>query len=405
MNDESIFREEGNSSVAGGIVNHGRSAMDGQSQGHIVHMPNSGIMSGELRRLLDKGANGGLQPSSTLQANTASPRKYGYTLDELVSLLTQSPPRYVVEGLLPADDVHVAVGDSGLGKTPWAYQLGLCVAAGVPFLGHYVTQSRVLYFDLENGYQEIVDVSRGLCGYLGVTPFPNNFIVIPNDGNPPNLEEAVAERKPGLVIIDTLRAFEPLAEGDNPRMGQTLGTFRAIAREQNCAILLLHHTRKPGEMGAAALEDTAIIEWLNEASGARALINQTNARIALEKPRSALKDDVALLMKAHIKLKGESGLYQLERICDNAGEPIGYSPLAGVDLLRNADQETAFRNLPPKFSFAEAKRIYRKSDNPTKQWLNKCEAVGLIVQTGRGRYETAVRPGGAQKDEEGDGRG
>jgi hypothetical protein len=53
------------------------------------------------------------------------------TLDELARCCKEQPINYLVEGLLPAEDVHVAVGDSGLGKTPWAYQLGLCVASGI----------------------------------------------------------------------------------------------------------------------------------------------------------------------------------------------------------------------------------------------------------------------------------
>jgi RecA-family ATPase len=117
--------------------------------------------------------------------------KFGYTLDELEKLLSQKPVRYVVEGLLPADEVHVVVGDSGLGKTPWAYQLGLCVAEGKPFLGHQVRKCPVLYYDMENGYEEIVDVSRALCGHLGIKGSPKDFIIIPYDGNPPPIEKAV----------------------------------------------------------------------------------------------------------------------------------------------------------------------------------------------------------------------
>jgi hypothetical protein len=288
--------------------------------------------------------------------------------------------------------VHVVVGDSGLGKTPWAYQLGLCVAAGKPFVGHQVRESPVLYYDMENGSQEIVDLSRALCVHLGITPFPKDFIVIPSEGNAPDLEEAVAERKPGLVIIDTLRALHPQAEGDNPSMGQVLRELRGIARKYHCAILLLHHTRKPGEMGAAALEQTPIIEWLNEAAGARALINQTNARIGLERSRSTVGDDVALVMKSHVKVKGETGPYYLERICDGAGEPIGYSRIVGVKLLNNPEQETAFEKLPDRFSFKEAKAIYGKTDNPTDQWLKKCIAAGLLRKVGRGKYEKVELP-------------
>jgi len=36
------------------------------------------------------------------------------TLAELEKICHEEPPRYIVEGLLPSDDVHVAVGDSVL---------------------------------------------------------------------------------------------------------------------------------------------------------------------------------------------------------------------------------------------------------------------------------------------------
>src|SRR6267378_1469177 len=42
---------------------------------------------------------------------------------------------FVVEGLLPRASINLLVGDSGIGKSPLAYQLALSVAAGIPFLG------------------------------------------------------------------------------------------------------------------------------------------------------------------------------------------------------------------------------------------------------------------------------
>jgi RecA-family ATPase len=113
------------------------------------------------------------------------------TLDQLERICKAQPANYVVEGLVPANDVHVAVGDSGLGKTPWAYQLGQCVATGTPFLGYPTRTGRVLYYDLENGRDEILLVGRSLCGHLGITPFPLDFLVLRDEGNSPRLDEAV----------------------------------------------------------------------------------------------------------------------------------------------------------------------------------------------------------------------
>jgi hypothetical protein len=92
------------------------------------------------------------------------------SLNELEVLSKQNPTTYLVEGFLPADEVHVAVGDSGLGKTPWAYQLGLCVATGKPFLGYRTHQGRVLYLDLENGRDDVKEIAD-----VGVNPTTGEF--------------------------------------------------------------------------------------------------------------------------------------------------------------------------------------------------------------------------------------
>jgi hypothetical protein len=305
------------------------------------------------------------------------------TLDQLKRLCREESIAYLVEGLLPAADVHIAVGDSGLGKTPWAYQLGLCVATGKPFLGHDVRQGRVLYFDFENGREEILGVCQSICGYLGIKSPPTDFLVLQDNGNPPRPVDAIADNKPVLVIVDTLRAFHPDAEGKNAESGRFLGELRRTARSANCAILLLHHIRKRKADEIKALEDTPTLEWLEHASGARALINQTNTRIAFDKPGRG-GDDAAFVMKYFVKLKGESGPLYLERVCNDGGEPIGYQSIVGVHLLGNARQEEAFERLPDQFRFRDAVRIYERSDDPTKKWLDKCIAANLLRQVDGG---------------------
>jgi hypothetical protein len=315
-----------------------------------------------------------------------SPTPMGFvTLNQLERRCKEQPGDYLVEGLLPSDDVHVAVGDSGLGKTPWAYQLGLCVAAGKPFLDREVRQGRVLYFDLENGRDSIFELGRSMCGHVGIEEYPPDFLILQEEGNTPTLEKAVEKLKPALVIIDTMRAFDP-ATDKNDDAARFLQNARKLARANHCAILLLHHVRKPprGEP-VPKLQETPVIEWLNEASGARSLINLTNTRVAFDSV--GVNDDAAFVMKWFVKLKGESGPFYLERVCNGNGDPIGYRPMAGVGLLRNPEQQECFGQLPAKFSFKDAKRTYGKSDDPTAKWLKKCIAVGLVRQVDRGVYE------------------
>ena len=51
---------------------------------------------------------------------------------------------YLVKELLPARSIAFLLGDSGLGKSPLVYQLAICVAAGVPFLGCATRQGSVV---------------------------------------------------------------------------------------------------------------------------------------------------------------------------------------------------------------------------------------------------------------------
>ncbi len=331
----------------------------------------------------------GPTPSAQRPTQMSQQRALGFvTLNRLARICRKQPTNYVVEGLLPADDVHVAVGDSGLGKTPWAYQLGFCVATGKPFLGHPVKQGRVLYFDFENGREEILELGRTLKKHLALQSLPRDFLVSRDEGDISlSLESAVISNEPVLVIIDTLRAFRPTAEGKNEDMASLLKECRGIARKYRCAILLLHHVKKPGLI-VPSLEDTLTLTWLLQASGARALVNQTNTRIALDAPRSM--NDAALAMKAFVKMRGESGPLYLARVLDEDGEPIGYRRIVGCELLSNPDQVAAFRKLPERFTFKEAMATYGKTDNPTTQWLKKCEAAGLILRPRRGAYERVV---------------
>lgn len=341
------------------------------------------------------------QIETVVRFTDLSAPKLAFTLAEFKRRLHETPTKYVVEGLLPARGVHVLVGDSGIGKTPFAYQLGLCVAAGKPFLGHDVRPSRVLYCDIENGGEQIVQVSDALCKYLGVHEQLSDFLIaLPENFSA--LEETIRESKPDLVIVDTLRALDPTAEETNTSMGQELQKLHRIAREHDCAILLIHHIRKPprdkGNLSSEArtLEDTRTLEWLNRAAGARALVNQTQTRIALDS-YSGGREDVSLVMKSFVKIKGESGAIYLGRVLDEDGEPLGYRQITGVGLLGNKEQEEAFHRLPAEFTFKQAKFVYKKTDHPTSEWLKKCEAAGLLRKVSRGKYQK-VADGTGQGD-------
>jgi len=111
----------------------------------------------------------------------AAIRKYHLLRPDDVDRMCSETHRYggLVAGFLGRRSVSMLVGDSGLGKSPLAYQLGLCVAEGIPFLGMATEQGPVIYADFENGLQDSRDMRNGLARFLNLTKCPENFFCGP----------------------------------------------------------------------------------------------------------------------------------------------------------------------------------------------------------------------------------
>jgi hypothetical protein len=302
-------------------------------------------------------------------------------VDEVAESQTES--HSLVEGFIDGRSISLLIGDSGLGKSPLAYQLGLSVAAGVPFLGLGVQQGRVVYADHENGLPSGRDLRDNVVKFLRLEEPPKDFFSwYVESGKAFELENIVREVRPKLVIIDSLRAFDPSFE-QTERAGEAMKRLRSVAYGLGTSIFAIHHIRKPGQYGPPSLDDSVLMQWLNEAAGHRSIINQSDTRIAVASPN---RHEAAMIMRWHRRLRGESGPLYLNRVMNDDGEPIGYRPMAGPELLSNPEQQDAFARLPKEFTFGEAKIIYGKSDDPTRKFLLKSIAVGVVKQVGRGHY-------------------
>ena len=73
-----------------------------------------------------------------------------FTVDAADWLSMPDPPeRPIVDGMIEECEAIAIVGSAKAGKSFIALQLALCIAAGIPFLGHDVHQRRVLIANLE----------------------------------------------------------------------------------------------------------------------------------------------------------------------------------------------------------------------------------------------------------------
>lgn len=157
---------------------------------------------------------------------------------------------FILPGLLRGT-VGAVIGPGGVGKSFWAMQLALSMAAGVDLVGLKPKRGAVLYLSGEDavavhaqrlramtvGAPSDLDLSRGLD--LRVLESQLDIMV-----DAVFQEVLSAAQGKHLVVLDTLARFHLLDENNAGDMKRVLGQLERLARISGAAVLFLHHTSK-----------------------------------------------------------------------------------------------------------------------------------------------------------------
>lgn len=314
--------------------------------------------------------------------------------------IASGPMPYLLEDFIPEKSIGILVGEWGIGKSPFAMQLQLSLAAGVPFLGKFKvrdTKVSTLYVDLENGAQPIVSLFSTLAKYMDIPVSEGINVYSPNYGTKiKELEQAaedmyvrqLIERNSfDFIIIDPLRMFRPEAEAKNTDAATMIRHLRKLTAKCNCTIMLIHHPRKiSGDADVQRFKlDTNPTEWMSNACGAASLIQNADFRIGLEQ-----NEDGYIVMRRFIRNKGWYPSEYVGRAFDpESEEPIGYMLEDGVEKLQ-AIERSWLRDLQHTFKTSEAKIVIMKHDQIVNQWLKRLKHLRIIKKVGHGTWEKLV---------------
>ena len=157
---------------------------------------------------------------------------------------------YVIKGLLAQGDVAAIVGAPGAGKSLFAPRLGYAVAQGAEVFGRRVKAGGVFYVAAEDGHGmrgrvQAMEAEHGDAPDFKVVEGVSDLLS--KQGQLKALQRAVKERRPALVVIDTLAvAFPGLEENDAKGMGQVVAAARSLTK-WGAAVVLIHHDTKAGD--------------------------------------------------------------------------------------------------------------------------------------------------------------
>lgn len=160
---------------------------------------------------------------------------------------TLTPPRFAVEGLLPAG-LCIFSAPSKTGKSWLALDLCNAVAGGLPFMGRQVNQGDALYLALEDSEYGLQKRMRKI-GCHGSSSLHYAFTVpIVGAGMTEFLSAWCASvPQPRLIVIDVLQRAKPSGKANKTAYEQDYDLYaplNAFALEKGIAILAITHNRK-----------------------------------------------------------------------------------------------------------------------------------------------------------------
>ncbi|HWB47533.1 MAG TPA: AAA family ATPase [Stellaceae bacterium] len=182
----------------------------------------------------------------------------------------------LIKGAIDRTALHMAYGDSSVGKTFVMLHAAYCVAAGVPFFGRKVSQGAVLYIAAEAGPRIENRVAAIRRKYSVHWSIPLRVVTsrINLYADEDNLEQILelARETAGIfgpvvwIIIDTLnRAMPGMNENASEDMGVAIERMERLREEAGGAtVTCVHHSGKDasrGSRGHGSMHNALDQEW------------------------------------------------------------------------------------------------------------------------------------------------
>ena len=170
-------------------------------------------------------------------------------------------PRWLVEGLWARAGVGILGGAPKCCKSWLALDIALSVASSSPCLEVFAIHDPgpVMLYMAEDSASIVKARLLGLCRHRGLDlgALPIDVITAPTvridrERDQARLMRTVRSASPRLLVLDPFVRLHRVDENDAGQVAGVLGYLRALQRELDTAVLVVHHARKNGASAGQA---------------------------------------------------------------------------------------------------------------------------------------------------------
>ena len=317
----------------------------------------------------------------------------GFKLGNGMDLYHQTFPEteYLIDGLLECKTFSILSGDTGIGKSLIAHQIGLALSGGADeIMGFPISfRRRVLYLNFELSMQEFNNrhkkISIGLGCRDDLKRFQYNIIEEKRnifDDNWKIIKNTIQlNDRFDLIIIDNLYASTNGDDERNIKLKKILKDIFAVADVHDSAILIVNHHRKHPE------EDPLSINMIRGGSN---LVNAAHTVIQLG--RSLQNPELRYMKITKSRGASEYLLKPLGLMFDDTTllfeNTWDFDETYHLSRTNNI-QDNILYNLPDHFSSKEFVKEVASNGLNTKtsyNWLKDLKEKGHIDKIAHGRY-------------------
>lgn len=215
----------------------------------------------QLERELDKALNkhmNGHKHSGTKESDEDDEDYNGSIVFQSLDEAEEEFMDWIYYPYLALGELTIMEGDPGLGKSYLAQMIAKAICDGerLPCVDkrHSPVKGRVVYFDMENSIGTVTKKRMSANGLVNMQSFEQCEVPfsIDDEDSMDEIYEHLEKVQPKLVVFDTLNTY--IGKSDTFKGSeayQAFGKFRQLAKDFDCAVLVLRHLTKTNHSSRA----------------------------------------------------------------------------------------------------------------------------------------------------------